>query len=105
MKKASWDHRFRETLPFYLKILVDEEGNLLVIRRTDCQGEDCPTCVQVYSPDGKYVCETGLEGGPFNLTVDSRIKNMCFISRWLTAMVEVKDAVEFEIRVIKVAFR
>lgn len=101
LKKASWDHMFEENLPSYWEILVDEEGNLLVFKRKDCL-EDCPIYIQVYSPGGKFICETELIEGPFNLTVDSRIKNMCFTSQGLIAMVEVKDAAEFELRVIKV---
>ena len=93
---------FEETLPVYLKFLVDEEGNLLVFRRTECLGEDCPLFVQVYSSGGEFICETELVEGSFNLTVDSRIKNMCFTDLGLIAMVEVKDAPEFELRVIRV---
>jgi len=104
MKKASWDRLFGETLPLYRQILVDADGNILVFRRTDCLGEDCPILVQVYSPDGKYICETELIEGPFNLAVDSRIMNMCFTEKGLIAMVEVKDAPEFELRVIKVKY-
>ncbi len=102
MKKASWDHLFDETLPLYREILVDADGNILVFRRTGCLGEDCPIPVQVYSSDGKYICETELIEGPFNLTVDPRIQNMCFTGQGLLAMVEVKDAPEFELRVIRV---
>ncbi len=102
MKKASWDHLFGETLPLYREVLVDAEGNILVFRRTDRPGEDSPILVQSYSPDGKYICETELIEGPFNLTVDPRIQNLCFTEQGLIAMVEVKDAPEFEVRVIRV---
>jgi hypothetical protein len=104
LKKASWDHMFSENLPFYREILVDKEGNLIVFRRTDCLG-DCPISIQVCSPRGDFICETEVVEGPFVLTVDPRIKNMCFTSQGLIAMVEVKDAAEFELRVIKVAYK
>jgi hypothetical protein len=61
--------------------------------------------VQVYSSRGEFVCETELLEGPFDLTIDPRIKNMCFTGQGLIAMVEVKDAAEFELRVIKVAYK
>lgn len=105
LKKASWDHMFGVHLPLYREILVDEEGNLLVFRRTECLGEDCPIFVQVYSPGGKYICETELKEGPFNLTVDSRVKNMCFTGQGLIAMVEVRDAAEFELCVIRARYK
>jgi hypothetical protein len=103
-KKASWDHMFAENLPVYRDVLVDAEGNLIVFRKTDCLG-DCPILIQVYSPRGDFVCETELIEGNFGLTVDPRIQNMCFTSQGLIAMVEVKDAAEFELRVIKVTYR
>jgi hypothetical protein len=102
-KKASWDHLFAENLPVYREILVDTEGNLIVFRKTDCL-EDCPIFVQIYSPEGEFICETELKEGRFGLTIDPRIKNMCFTSQGLIAMVEVKDVAEFELRVIKVTY-
>jgi hypothetical protein len=104
LKKASWDHMFGEHLPLYREIIVDAEGYLLVFRRTDCLG-DCPIFFQVYSPEGKFICETELVEGSFRLAVNPRIRNMCFTSQGLIAMVEVKDAEEFELRVIKVAYQ
>jgi hypothetical protein len=104
LKKASWDHLFSENLPLYRDILVDLEGNILIFTKTDCLA-DCPIVLQVYSSKGDFICETELVEGPFSLTVDSRIKNMCFTSSGLIAMVEVKDAAEFELRVIKVPYK
>ena len=104
LKKASWDHLFGENLPFYRKILVDSEGNLIVFRRTDCL-VNCPILVQVYSPQGGFICETELVEGNFNLTIDPRIKNVYFTSSGLIAMVEVKNAAEFELRLIKVTYK
>jgi hypothetical protein len=103
-KKASWDHMFAENLPVYREFLVDTKGNLIVFRRANCL-EDCPIIIQVYSPEGEFICETELEEGPFNLAIDPRIKNMCFTDQGLIAMVEVKDAAEFELRVIKVTYK
>jgi hypothetical protein len=76
-KKASWDHLFAENLPYYLEVLVDTEGNLVVFNRTDCLG-DCTILIQVYSPEGEFICETELVEGAFDLTVDPRIKKHVF---------------------------
>ena len=102
-KKASWDHLFSENLPLYREVLVDAEGNLIVFKKTDCLGE-CPVFAHIYSPDGEFICETELVEGPFDLTVNSRIKNMCFTNQGLITMVEVRDAAEFELRVIRVKY-
>jgi hypothetical protein len=104
LKKASWDHLFSGNLPLYREILVDSEGNILVFTKTDCL-EDCPIAFHVYSLQGEFVCETELVEGPFSLTVDSRINNMYFTDSGLITMVGVKDAAEFELRVIKVPYK
>lgn len=104
VENASFDHLFAEVLPLYREILVDAEGNLLVFRKTECLG-DCPILVRVYSPEGKFVCETEILEGAFSLAVDNRIKNMSFGGGGLLAMVEVKDAEDPELRLIRVNHR
>jgi hypothetical protein len=103
IEDASFDHLFADRLPLYREVLVDAEGNILVFRRTECLG-DCPILVRVYSPEGRFVCETEIRSGPFGLTVDPRIKSMVFGRDALIAMVEVKDAEDFELRVIRVNY-
>ena len=104
LENASFDHLFSDRLPLYREVLTDAEGNILVFRKTDCMGE-CPILIRVYSPDGKFICETEVQEESFGLTVDPRRKNMVFGSAGLIAMVEVKDAEEFELRLIKVNYR
>jgi hypothetical protein len=104
IENASFDHLFSDHLPFYHEILADAEGNILVFKRTDCLG-GCPIVIRVYSPEGRFVCETELQEGAFGLTVDRRIKNMAFGLDGLVAMVEVKDAEEYELRVIRVNYK
>lgn len=43
--------------------------------------------------------------GFFDLSIDPRIKNMSFTDRGLFAMVEVKDAPEFSLRLIRVNYK
>jgi len=101
--EASFEGFFSDHLPFYHEVLVDAEGNILVFKKTECL-DDCPILIRVYSPEGKFICETEIQEGPFGLTVDSRKKNMVFGRNGLVAMVEVKDAEEFELRVIRVKY-
>lgn len=49
-------------------------------------------------------CETEIQEGRFGLTVDPRQKNMIFGRDGLIAMVEVKNAEEYELRVIRVNY-
>lgn len=104
LEAASFDHLFAGHLPLYREILVDAEGNILVFKRTECLG-DCPILIRVYSPQGRFVCETEIEEGRFGLAVDPRQKSMVFGRDGLIAMVEVKDAEEYELRVIRVKYR
>jgi 6-bladed beta-propeller len=102
--EASFDQFFSDHLPFYHEVLVDAEGNILVFKKTECLG-DCPILIRVYSPEGKFICETEIQEGRFGLSVDPRRKNMVFGRDGLIAMVEVKGAEEFELRVIRVSYK
>ena len=104
LRNSSINHVFSRFLNYYKEILTDSDGNFLVFKKTDCLGE-CPIVFQVYSPQGDYVCEVELKEGPFLLSIDPRLKNMCFTEYGLIALVEVKDAEEFELRMIKVSFQ
>jgi hypothetical protein len=103
LEKASFDHLFSDHLPLYREVLTDAEGNLLVFRKTDCLGE-CPILVRVYSPEGRFICETEVKAESFGLPVDPRQKNMVFGMTGLIALVEVKDAEDFELRLIRVNY-
>ncbi|MDH4270510.1 MAG: 6-bladed beta-propeller [Candidatus Aminicenantes bacterium] len=103
VEEASIDHIFADHLPLYREVLVDAEGNLLVFTKTECLS-DCPILIRAYSPEGKFLCETQIQEESFGLTVDPRDKNMVFGSDGLIAMVEVKDAEDFALRLIKVNY-
>jgi len=103
LEDASFDHLFAGFLPLYREILVDAEGNILVFKKAECLG-DCPILIRVFSPQGRFVCETEIQEGRFGLAVDPRRKNMVFGRDGLIAMVEVKDAADYELRVIRVNY-
>jgi len=103
VEDASFDHLFSDHLPLYREILVDAEGNLLVFAKNECL-RNCPILIRVYSAGGKFICETEVKEESFGLTVDRRQKNMVFGRTGLIAMVEVKDAEDFELRLIRVNY-
>ncbi len=104
LEKASFDPLFGEYLPLYQEILVDEEGNFLVFRSDDCF-VDCPILIEVYSPEGDFVCETEIKTGNYQLIVDRRQKNMFFNKSGLVALVQPeKDGPDFQLKMIKVVF-
>lgn len=103
VEKASIDHLFDDYLPLYREILTDEEGHLLVFRSGDCF-PDCPILIDVYSYDGKFICETEIKTGNYQLIVDKRWKHMYFTQTGLIALVQPKDTLDFRLEMIKVVY-
>ena len=102
VEKASFDHLFSDYLPLYHEILTDEEGNFLVFRKGDCF-VDCPILLEVYTPNGEFVCETEIKTGEYHLIIDKRRKHMCFTKNGLIALVQPKiDVDDFHLMMIKV---
>ncbi|MBN1270651.1 MAG: 6-bladed beta-propeller [Candidatus Aminicenantes bacterium] len=101
LEKASFDHLFEDYLPRYREILTDEEGYFLVFRREDCF-DNCPIWIDVYSPAGKYVCETQIKTGEYKLIAERRPEHMYFTKNCLFALVQPKDSDEFQLKLIKV---
>ncbi len=104
LEKASFDHLFSDYLPLYHEILTDEEGNYLLFRSEDCF-IDCPILIEVYSPEGDFVCETEIKTEEYKLIVDRQRKHTCFTKSGLFALVQPeKDAPDFQLKMIKVVF-
>lgn len=104
IEKASFDHLFDETLPFYNELLTDEEGNFLFFRKDECF-TNCPIVIDVYSPKGEFICTTEIKSGAYSLIIDKRRKHMCFTKSGLIALVQPKTGEsEFILKMIKVEF-
>jgi hypothetical protein len=58
-----------DSLPFYCDFTVDAEGNILVFKMSE-EPKTGPLVFQVYTPAGKFLCETELDRGAFDLPVD-----------------------------------
>jgi len=80
---------------------TNREGNILVFKKTDCV-VDCPILIQVYSPEGEFISETELVEGDFALNLNRRWQTISFSDTYLFALVELKDAPEYSLRLIKV---
>lgn len=101
MKKFPFEHFFEEHLPYYRKLIVDSEGNILVFKWTDCIGE-CTKIFQVYSPDGTFVCETKIDQGIFDFEIDRRWNNIVFTDKGIFGLFYLKDDEEETLRLVKV---
>jgi len=90
IEAATWDDIVDGHLPLFKDLLVDDEGNLLVIKNTDCV-RDCPILIQAYSPEGAFLAEFELDPGPFKVEIDYRFRNLCFTDRGIFGMFPRKD--------------
>ncbi len=103
-KKASYEDAFGKYLPYFKEILVDSEGNILICKKTDCFG-DCSEVFQVYSPEGKYICEMMIDSGNYDLTIDRRFKNIIFANDAVFGLFPLKESEESALQLIRVKLR
>lgn len=101
LKKYPFERFFEEHLPYYRKIMVDSEGNILVFKWTDCIG-DCTKIFQVYSPDGTFVCETKIDPGVFDFEISSNWNRIAFTDKGIFGLFWLKDDEEKTLRLVKV---
>ena len=101
LERVSFSTLFGEHLPYYREVLVDSEGNILVFKWNDCIG-GCDEIFQVYSPDGKYICETKIDKGAFDFKIDSKIKNIVFTSKGIFGLFQLKNSEDVSLRLVKI---
>jgi hypothetical protein len=101
LKKKSISHLFADHLPYYYEIMVDTEGNILIFKKTDCLG-NCPIVFQVYSPQGKFICETELKKGPFEFDINLRFNNICFTNQGIFGLFRLKGDEDMNLQLVKV---
>jgi hypothetical protein len=100
LENISFDRFFEKHLPYYRKILVDSEGNILVFKWLDCV-DKCENVFQVYSPEGKYICESKIDEGIYDFEINE-IKNMVFTNKGIIGCFQLKDSDEISVRLVKV---
>jgi len=104
IKKTPYEDMFGKYLPYFKDVLVDSEGNILICKKTDCIG-DCNEVFQVYSPEGKYVCEMTIDSGIYDLTIDRRFKNIVFADDAVYGLFSLKESEESALQLIRVKLR
>jgi len=91
-----WDNLY-----LYSDIKVDSEGNILVFKEFGCF-ENCPKVFQVYSPEGKYICETRIDEGNFAFDISPNEYNICFTDKGIFGLFSIKNSEEDSLRLVKV---
>ncbi len=101
IKNASFEKCFDKYLPFYRYLLVDSSGNILVFKWFDCL-DGCQKVFQVYSPEGRFICETALDEGPFQFDLDYRWQNLAFTDKGIFGLFQLKDSEDISLRLVRV---
>jgi hypothetical protein len=101
LKKYPFENLFADHLPYYKKISVDFQGNILVFKWTDCIS-DCDHIFQVYSPEGKYVCETRIDEGEFDFESSRFRNNIIFTDKGIFGLFQLKNSEDVSLRLVKV---
>lgn len=101
IKKYSFERMFAGKLPYYRGIQVDSQGNLLVFLWPDFAGEQ-ENKFQVYSPQGKYICETKIEEGDYHIGPEESSKSVYFTNTGIYGLFRLKTSENDEVQLIKV---
>ncbi len=68
-KSTEYVYPLGEFLPYFFDLTVDSSGNILVFKMSE-DPKIGPIVIQVYSQAGKFLCETELDRGGFDLLAD-----------------------------------
>ena len=101
VKKTRFEDMFGKYLPYFKDILVDSEGNILVFKETDCI-DNSNQVFQVYSPEGRYICEVTVDNGIYDVAIDRRFKNIIFADDADYGLFPLKDNEEAGLQLIRV---
>ncbi|HLP45582.1 MAG TPA: 6-bladed beta-propeller [Candidatus Kapabacteria bacterium] len=92
---------FEKNLPYYRDFEVDAEGNFLFFKWTGCIGR-CNEILMVYSPEGKYICDTIIEEGNFGLEVLQGKTKIVFTDKGIFGLFEVEGEEDNYLQLVKV---
>jgi len=101
IKKMISTDTFPEYAPYYERLIIDSYGNILVFYN-NCYSKPESRRFQVYSPDGKYFCESKISFGQYKST--SRIP-LIFHNENLYCLAELKNSDDNLLQIIKVNLR
>lgn len=90
---------FPPVTPLYYQLMVDSADNILVFIYT---AEKARHVFQVYSPEGKYICDTVLNPGDYSLQINPRLNTMAFFNGDLYGLFQLKSGMDAPLRLIRV---
>ncbi|MCP4213543.1 MAG: hypothetical protein GY765_02750 [bacterium] len=93
---------FPEYTPYFYKVMVDSDDNILVFTYTKGSDKGNLHEFRVYTPDGEYVCTTKINPGKYDLKVSRKQRNMVFHNGSLYGLFQLKEAGGTPMRLVKV---
>lgn len=100
VSSMSFKPLFDDHLPYYYYLTTDGGGNILVFKTVACL-ENCQKVFQVYSPGGKYICETAIDDGVYKFKLTRYNKNLVFSSNGIFGLFSLKNSGDVSLRVVK----
>jgi len=92
VKKTDFNKFFEKNFPYYSQVAIDSEGNILVFKWLDNSGKANENEIfQVYSPEGKFLCETILEKSGFDLEIKGNFNTIQFTKQGIFCIVKKRD--------------
>jgi 6-bladed beta-propeller len=100
IQKTQFEKYFAKHLPFYRYFIPDSQGNILVFKWFNCVS-DCPKKIQVYSNDGKYLCDSILSTGEFSFELNRSRKHILFSDKGIFGLFQIKGSDDISLRLVK----
>ncbi len=94
-----------EYLPYYKSMTVDEEGNILLLKWTDCVDDQCPLIFSVYTSIGAYVCDFKIEKGIYDFSFDTNNKNILFTEKGIFGLFRIRDSEDITLKITKILIK
>ena len=57
-------------MPVYYNLLIDSDGNILVFPYEE---KNSKYTFQVYSPEGKYICDSAIDPGEYEVNINTAL--------------------------------
>jgi hypothetical protein len=103
IEKADFESFFGEYLPYYRQIFVDSEGNILVFLWPD--DINSSEKFQVYSPEGKLICESTIDDSIYRFNSARTWKNLQFTAQGIFGVLPLDKDDDIHMRLIKVPIK
>ncbi len=90
LERTDFQPLFGAHLPYYYELLVDREGNFLFLKTTG-EIEENKHIFRVYSPEGRFICETVLMEKEYGVHIGSNMRRIVFAADGIYGLFHFKN--------------